>query len=81
MLGDPPQQVNSAGDTSGRPMWVFVDPGQASEVEAGAGAGDGDVGEAGLSVVDGCGYGLARVVVLVGVLGRWSSRSSAGRLA
>jgi hypothetical protein len=48
-----------------------VDPGEAAEVEVVAGAGDGDVGEAGVGVADGFGDGASLGVVLVGVLGWW----------
>ena len=47
-----PRTIQRAG---GFPSGCCVDPGQAAEVEAVAGAGDGDVGEAGFGVVDGAG--------------------------
>lgn len=49
---------------------VLVDPGEAAEVEALAGAGDGDVGETCFAVADRSGYGAAGVVVIIGVLRR-----------
>jgi hypothetical protein len=45
---------------------MLVDPGQASQVEASASAGDGDVGETGLGIIDGLGDGCRRAFRLAG---------------
>jgi hypothetical protein len=47
----------------------MIDPAQAAQIETGAGAGDGDVGEACFAVVDRAGHGAAVQILLVGVLG------------
>jgi hypothetical protein len=46
-----------------------MDPAEAAEVEVVLGAGDGDVGQAGFSGVDGGGKGVAVEVGVVGVFG------------
>lgn len=53
----PPSGSGGRATESGRVfLGVIVDPRQAAQIQAVAGSGDGDVGQAGFTVVDGAGH-------------------------